>query len=69
MSLTDAGLAVFVVVVVLDAFGLLLDLAILLEYGLEATITRRVRRRPVLGLPIVAAQIAAAAGIVVHLYG
>jgi hypothetical protein len=65
----DAGLLGFVVVVVLDVKALLLDVCLYMAAGIEATITRFVRRHKVAGIPLVALQFAGGAGLWIHLVG
>lgn len=60
------GLVTFIVVVVLNSSGLLLDLALLLQ-GRE-TITQLVRQAPGLGWPILALQILGVMGLILHFY-
>jgi hypothetical protein len=60
----NVGLAVFVVMVVLDAGGLLLDLGLWL-LGLP-TITSKVMATPGLCVPILALQLAGTAGLALH---
>ena len=60
------GLLVFIVVVVLNVAGLLLDG--LLLAAKQPTITDRVWERPILGLPILLVQLTGIAGLAVHFY-
>lgn len=62
----DAGLALFITVVVVDVVILLFDW-LLLEAGVK-TITSRVRQQPILGVPILLWQLAGFGGLCVHFY-
>jgi hypothetical protein len=64
---TTIGLIVFVLVVCIDAAGLLLDW-FLEQHGFRS-ITATVGVYPVLGVALVALQILGAAGLAYHFYG
>jgi hypothetical protein len=63
----NVGLCIFVTAVVLDAGGLALD-GVLYFMGLP-TVTAAVMRNSWLGVPILALQVAALAGLALHFYG
>ena len=61
------GFWTFIVVVVLNLAGLVLD-ALLAVWG-QPTITQRVWALPLLGAPILFLQVAGVAGLAIHFYG
>jgi hypothetical protein len=63
----NAGLAVFVAVVLVNVAGLLLDLC--LERAGYTTVTALVRAQPLWGVPILGLQVLGGAGLGFHFWG
>jgi hypothetical protein len=64
------GLVVFIVVVISDVAGLLIDLVIWWKYGYQSTITAMVRDGDItLGLLIIALQVIGIVGLTQHFWG
>ena len=67
MTCADLGLAAFVLVVVADALGLVIDLCFLLTG--QPTITSGVTKSPRWGIAILTFQLAGVVGLMTHFYG
>ncbi len=67
MSVVNWGLLAFVMVVTVDAAALITDLIVWL-LGMP-TLTREVRRYPLLGLPVLMLQVVGVVGLAAHLWG
>jgi hypothetical protein len=65
----NAGLTVFVIILFIDALGLLLDLAVYLTRGYEDTVTAMVRGGDIfIGLLIIALQVVGTVGLAYHFW-